>query len=495
MARLLDLLRWIGPRTVAMVLSLAALELGLYHLGDYGKWIVQEQSARYGWRMLPNQRGWSRDFDVREQTNDRGFRDDRDWGSAPLEDGGSWFSQILPAAPVEEDADLLRIATVGNSMTYGTSVPVGSTWPRVLETLIAEEFVRRGDPRGVRVMNFATQGYTFEQMARIYEDEIRPWAVDLLIWPTIAADTRPMRPATDDVDYDFRRTVIRTATYDMLREQVIDHWLPPAGRGGPERTPRQVKTEFRQRLRPALELAVRGAAPLPTSGDGEERAQLLAAIDAGLARAFERTPLDRLVREVWTELTRPDLIEQARSLGLDLASEAWPALESSLTLELWEPLDSAQKRTPFAPAQQFLWDPRGARLFRIARELQAPGGQLAVLLLPNMHLTLTAEAPSPAVYWQPWSASDPVAQLGSTSLIDAVDAFREPMAELAEVLRARGFVEGDGGQDLIGDDYPFVDQSLFLLRDTGHYNVAGHRRLAEVVFARLLASGALEPAD
>ncbi len=199
----------IGPRTIMVLLVLTALEFGLAQ-GGYGHWTATEQSERYGWRMLPDQDAWSRDLDVPERINTMGFRD-REW--AP--------------APAEKDTSVYRVAVVGNSMTYGTSVAVEETWPRVLEQRLAADFEARGDPRAVVVMNFAVQGYVYEQMARVWEDHVQPYRPDLFIVPVHPHDIVPMAPAHDDAEYDFRTTVLRSATFDWLNKRVINRWVPP----------------------------------------------------------------------------------------------------------------------------------------------------------------------------------------------------------------------------------------------------------------------------
>ncbi len=201
--------RVIGARTFVVVVLLVGLEFALRSAG-YGQWTVNEQSERYGWRMLANQSAWSRDLTVPERINSQGFRD-RDWA----------------APPAQKDASLFRVALVGNSMTYGTSVPIEETFGRVLEGLLDDELDARGDTRDALVMNFSTQGYVFEQMARVYDDVIAPYEPDVLIIPVHPHDIAPMKPSADDAEYDFRDFILRTATYDLLQRTVINRWLPP----------------------------------------------------------------------------------------------------------------------------------------------------------------------------------------------------------------------------------------------------------------------------
>ncbi|MBM3984324.1 MAG: hypothetical protein FJ296_01320 [Planctomycetes bacterium] len=212
----MKLLQAIGVRTVTVVVALGALELGLRPFG-WGAWTVNELSERYGWRMLPDQHTRSRDLSVAEDINSWGFRD-REWTPPRRDASGAW---------VKDDA-VFRVAVVGNSMTYGTSVPIEATWPRVLEDRLRADFAARGVAREPLVMNFAVQGYVFEQMARVYEDLIRPWRPDLLLLPTHPHDITPMKPAQDDPDYEFRDWILRSATYDLLQTHVINRWIPAA---------------------------------------------------------------------------------------------------------------------------------------------------------------------------------------------------------------------------------------------------------------------------
>ncbi|MBM3975935.1 MAG: hypothetical protein FJ299_02960 [Planctomycetes bacterium] len=243
-------LRWIGWRTTACVVALVVLELVLRQFG-WGAYVVQERDDYLGWRMLPDQRGWSRDLLVPEDINWVEYREPAllegrtetrsheswtplDWDAAerePLATTGyravAWDPPSYgPDGRPIQDPNLYRVAVVGNSYTYGTSVAFADIWSQQLERLLQEDFLRRGDARRVLVMNFAVQGYVFEQMARTYERVIRPWQPNLLIVPCLPHDVVLMDPSSDDADYAFRRHVLRTATYDLLRRHVIDRWMP-----------------------------------------------------------------------------------------------------------------------------------------------------------------------------------------------------------------------------------------------------------------------------
>ncbi|MEO8754097.1 MAG: hypothetical protein ABI624_15615 [Casimicrobiaceae bacterium] len=226
----------IGTRTIAVVVALAALELSLRYAGGLGRWSASEQSERYGWRMLPSQDALSRELTVEEHINAAGFRD-REWAPpqpdpvalAALKSQAEKDAKAAPPTkgPWLKDEGVFRVALVGNSMTFGTSVTMADTWGRQLEDALKQDFAARGVKRTPLVMNFAVQGYVFEQMARVYEDRIRPYRPDLLIIPMHPHDITPMKPAQDDPDYDFRTLILRSATYAWLSRDVINHWMPP----------------------------------------------------------------------------------------------------------------------------------------------------------------------------------------------------------------------------------------------------------------------------
>jgi hypothetical protein len=216
----------IGWRLVGFVLACCALELYLWSFTTYGQLVVTERSERYGWRMLPSQSRWSREGDVREVINARGYRD-REW-DAPRFAGDAW----------EKDPSVLRVAVLGNSMTYGTSVPIEQVWTRALEDRLARDLAAHGDPRTALVMNFAVQGYVLEQMQAVFEDDVRPYRPDVLIVPLHVGDVLPMGPALGEPDLRYRRPWFRTATRDLLFRDAVGKWIPlpspPPGAAPPD---------------------------------------------------------------------------------------------------------------------------------------------------------------------------------------------------------------------------------------------------------------------
>ena len=196
----------VGPRAIVLLvaLGLLAAELGLRHLGGYGRRIATVHSERFGWRVVPSQDRWSRDPGIPERINDAGYRD-RDWD----------------APSGARDPGLLRVALVGNSVTYGLDVRIEDTWGRALEELLREHLEGRGDPRRARVMNFAQQGYVFEQMARVWEDDARPYRPDVLVVTVGPYDIQLMPEARDARDYPLRDAVVKSALYDFFRVHFV----------------------------------------------------------------------------------------------------------------------------------------------------------------------------------------------------------------------------------------------------------------------------------
>jgi hypothetical protein len=205
----------LGWRLLGFLLVLGGLELYLRSFTTLGRLVVTERSARFGWRMLPDQRRWSREGDVREDINSFGYRD-REWDPPRRDASGGWT----------RDDTLLRVGVLGQSMTYGTSVAIERTWPRALEGRIAADLARAGDPRSAQVMNFAVQGYTLAQMECVLTDDVRPFRPDVVRLPMHAGDVLPMPPSADEARFRYRRAWFRTATRDLLHREVVGRWVP-----------------------------------------------------------------------------------------------------------------------------------------------------------------------------------------------------------------------------------------------------------------------------
>ncbi|MBI5432538.1 MAG: hypothetical protein HZA52_06890 [Planctomycetes bacterium] len=190
---------------------LLGLEFALRAFG-FGYVVGSESSARYGWRMLPEQTVAHAETGIETRTNALGFRD-REWGEP---------------AP---DPSRTRVAWLGNSMIWGGNrIRVEQRCDRQLEELAARRLDDGANARPLLAMNFAQPGYTFEQMARVWEDLVRPFRPDVLIVPLCAYDIRPMRASIDRVHYPLWRTVESSALFDLYKRIAGGGWHPELAR-------------------------------------------------------------------------------------------------------------------------------------------------------------------------------------------------------------------------------------------------------------------------
>ncbi len=192
--------RRIGPRgaVLLVLLGLVALEFGLHRAG-YGRRLSVEVDERLGWHFAPDQSRAGRQEEGRLRTNAQGFRDS-DW----------------PAPEAVDDSALIVVA-LGDSVTYGTHVTQEERWTEVLETALRT----RHPGRRVEVLNMAVPGYTLEQMARVYEDVARPYQPNLVVFALVDASAKPMRPVQAGSGFPGRSWIVRTATYDWWRQEVL----------------------------------------------------------------------------------------------------------------------------------------------------------------------------------------------------------------------------------------------------------------------------------
>ncbi len=436
----------VGTRTFVVVALLVLLELGLHHLGHFGWWTTTVQSARYGWRMLPEQTGWSRDLTTVEQINGFGFRD-REWDAPVVErhvtetrtvDGRE---QTVEVPVYAKDEDVYRIALVGNSMSYGTSVPIEQVWGRVLEHRLAEHFASIGDPRRVLVMNFAVQGYVYEQMLHVYEDQIRPFRPDLFILPTHPHDPMPLAPTRDDAEYDFRDLVLRTATFDMLSRHVMNQWIPRV--------------------------------PVPAEARRVQR------FFSQLDQAMNDRPFGRDKQPYWQFMTfgREDGALLPRVDGMD---RGLPSVEADAM----------------------------AGIMQVHGMVTADGGELVLMSLPRWRLAFEPKLLSTGSKWEPLARRSD--GLHHVDPMPAFMAPMEPIVTQVTSIAATSWkrVEGeaggqywqvpdmnlrrwvdDTGAERSGADIEHAEQSLFFLDDVGHYSAPGHRIIGEQVFEQLRRQG------
>jgi lysophospholipase L1-like esterase len=187
----------IGPRTGVLLFFVAVvgLELGLSLFGGWGQQAISVADGRLGWRKLPGQEGvWSNG--VAEVINSRGYRD-REWSELP---------EVAPAS-----GGPLRVAVLGDSVAYGHKIEVEEILSRQLEARLREHVAP-----DAQVMNFAMLGYVFEQMARVWEDDVRAFRPDVLVVTVNAFSARPMVEFEEGPTFPLRDFLLRSAIYDYL---------------------------------------------------------------------------------------------------------------------------------------------------------------------------------------------------------------------------------------------------------------------------------------
>lgn len=188
----------IGPRTAVLLIAavVVATEIGLRATGRFRVDERFEPSARYGHRMIGEQERRSpRGVPVR--INSAGFRD-REWTAA--------------------DMTGLRIAVLGDSVTFGHDVVEDRIWCRLLESsLRARESVRGSGGRRIVVQNFSVPGYGVEHGARVFDDVIAPTRPAVVVMTVAPYAIRPLRERNDPALAAVGRWLRRTALSQCAR--------------------------------------------------------------------------------------------------------------------------------------------------------------------------------------------------------------------------------------------------------------------------------------
>ena len=186
----------LGPRTcvLGIVLLLVGAECALRAFGDFAQSPVSDTSARLGYRLVPGS-----------------YRGPH---GASIDVNASGFRERELATSVD-DPRTLRIAVLGDSVSFGQDVASEETWGRQLEQLASARVARSAQHQRALVYNFSVPGYTLEQMARLCEDELRAWKPAVVIISLGTYAIRPMRERTDPVRFPLRTWIQRSALYDL----------------------------------------------------------------------------------------------------------------------------------------------------------------------------------------------------------------------------------------------------------------------------------------
>lgn len=156
-------------------------------------------------------------------------------------------------ALARERGTRLRIATLGDSTTYGIGVPEHESWSRVLESAL------RGQGYDVEIANFGCVGFTAVQGLALYRGRVRELRPDVVVaafgcvneqFPTLAELTDTAKLRTLASPWHRVRIVLRRLdAFRWLEAKVTTPIVPTSGEVDPARAaPRVSVAEFRAAL-------------------------------------------------------------------------------------------------------------------------------------------------------------------------------------------------------------------------------------------------------
>lgn len=179
------------------MLGLLAIEWSLRSYTSYGATVEREADPALGWRLRAADLAYG-ESGIPLRINSHGFRDQK-WLPA---DSGQEFD--------------LRIAVLGDSVTFGAGVEESERWTDLLEESIRAETPQRA----TIVMNFGLPGYTLEQMAQCYEHVVRPYKPDLVLLALNDISARPASVLEPEHGSPLAQAVRGTAVYDFWQRSV-----------------------------------------------------------------------------------------------------------------------------------------------------------------------------------------------------------------------------------------------------------------------------------
>ncbi|MAG62159.1 MAG: hypothetical protein QGI93_05210 [Planctomycetota bacterium] len=217
----------------ALMLGLLAIEWSLRSYTSYGATVEREADPALGWRLRTADLAFG-ESGVPLRINSAGFRD-QEW---------------LP--PGSGQASILRIAVLGDSVTFGAGVEESERWTELLEASIRAE----APQREVVVMNLGLPGYTLEQMAQCYERIVRPYEPDLVLLALNDISARPASVWEPEHGFALAQAVRGTAMYDFWQRSISTGDHAPGRRYSPQERAqrRRVKAIWEEPFAPAHEL-------------------------------------------------------------------------------------------------------------------------------------------------------------------------------------------------------------------------------------------------
>ncbi len=140
---------------------------------------------------------------------------------APINEGG-YRGPLYP----EERTAKLRVATLGDSSTYGFGLPEAVSWSRKLEELLG-----RFD-HDVEVLNFGVIGFTLAQGLALYEGRVREYQPDVVIVAFGAVNDQFATPSgltdrqkillSSGSSFRLRTFLRRFGTFRWLESRLVD---------------------------------------------------------------------------------------------------------------------------------------------------------------------------------------------------------------------------------------------------------------------------------
>ncbi len=195
--------RKLGIAFASLALLLVAGEIGL-RMAGYAKVPARYFDPEIGVRYLPNQ--------TRTMLGPR----NEELAQATL--NGAGYRGPFPNQP--NSADILRIACIGDSFTFGWNVEDDETYPAVLEELLTQEVGGRFE-----VVNFGVPGYNTWNELQTYRRIARPLHADVVVIGFHLNDLQPPDAGPRFSETFFMRLVGKTALAEAFHIH-LRHRIP-----------------------------------------------------------------------------------------------------------------------------------------------------------------------------------------------------------------------------------------------------------------------------
>jgi lysophospholipase L1-like esterase len=86
-----------------------------------------------------------------------------------------------PAFDKNRKDNVVRIAVIGDSVSFGYGLPYQQTYPYLLQTLLQQQLALDATNRKLEVLNFAVSGYGLEAYQALYDTKVREFSPDLVV--------------------------------------------------------------------------------------------------------------------------------------------------------------------------------------------------------------------------------------------------------------------------------------------------------------------------